>query len=282
MSMSKWIQHLKMLRWDRVQPPENESAPSIIVRQDWQPNAEHLEAFLSLCPGWRHRGFLPPTYPQVAVANTHLEVLAARNFPYNPMGIVHMSNRIEVARPLPAEHGPYQVEVSLGNWQAHRRGKSFDIETTLTDSGEIHWRSVARALVMNSSGAKHTRPKGTRPADESSEVVPEDCYSLPENLGRRYAKIAGDYNPIHQRAWMARPFGFKRAIIHGMWTLAWAVHEPASRHEPGALSIEGHFKRPIPLPSEIYRSTAAAPNGGIEISIWRRGALIPCLAVILT
>ena len=45
-------------------------------------------------------------------------------------------------------------------------------------------------------------------------------WSLPEDLGRRFAKVAGDRNPIHMYWWTARLFGFRRPIIHGMWTLA--------------------------------------------------------------
>ena len=73
---------------------------------------------------------------------------------------------------------------------------------------------------------------------------------VPEATGRRYASIAGDLNPIHQHALLARLFGFRRAIVHGTWTLARAL---ALAELPGspAFTLEAHFRRPVELPSDI-------------------------------
>ena len=131
-------------------------------------------------------------------------------------------------------------------------------------------------------GGKKKRSAGesNTPVRERSQDNP-DGFHLPEDLGRRYARVAGDYNPIHQRAWMARPFGFKRAIIHGMWTLGWAIHEPGSRSEPAAMHVVGNFKRPIPMPGDIQREILAADNGGFAITVWRQDIPKPCLEVTL-
>ena len=45
-------------------------------------------------------------------------------------------------------------------------------------------------------------------------------WHLPDDLGRRYASVSGDRNPIHMHALTAKAFGFPRAIAHGMWTKA--------------------------------------------------------------
>jgi acyl dehydratase len=73
--------------------------------------------------------------------------------------------------------------------------------------------------------------------------------NLPSNLGRLYGKIARDRNPIHLYPWSAKLFGFKKPIIHGMWTLArtLATITPADQCTLGSLEVR--FKRPISLPS---------------------------------
>ena len=43
---------------------------------------------------------------------------------------------------------------------------------------------------------------------------------VPGDIGRRYAGVSGDPNPIHMYAVTARLFGFKSAIAHGMWSYA--------------------------------------------------------------
>ena len=50
------------------------------------------------------------------------------------------------------------------------------------------------------------------PADGWGELA---RWELPAGAGRRYARVSGDYNPIHLWALTARPFGFRAPILHG-------------------------------------------------------------------
>ena len=121
---SKLWMHAKMLRFDRVPLQADDPSPEICFEQTWTPDSNHLDSFLEICPGWRFPQVLPPTYPQVALAELHLKILAHRNFPFNPMGIVHVSNHIQVHRPVVMTNlSPLDVRVSLTNWQSHRRGR---------------------------------------------------------------------------------------------------------------------------------------------------------------
>ena len=54
-------------------------------------------------------------------------------------------------------------------------------------------------------------------------VVPGQRWRLAPDLGRRYAAVSGDFNPIHLSPATSRLFGFRRPIIHGMWTHARAL-----------------------------------------------------------
>ena len=73
-------------------------------------------------------------------------------------------------------------------------------------------------------------------------------WTLPDDLGRRYAGVSGDHNPIHLHAWSAKPFGFPREIAHGMWTKARCL---ASLRLPDAFEADVKFKKPILLPSTV-------------------------------
>ncbi len=262
---SKIWMHAKMLRPDRVPLGKDGEPPELCFNQTWKPDADHLSSFLDICPGWRYPDVLPPTYPQVALAELHSLILAHRRFPFNPMGIVHVSNRIQVHRPIVAgDKETFDVQVALQNWQPHRRGRVFDIRTEISQGEQVVWESVATALVMQDKTSSGSQAKRASAAPDAGD----DRIHLPEDLGRRYARVAGDYNPIHQRAWMARPFGFKRAIIHGMWTLGWALHEPASRQEPGTLDCTGYFKRPVALPGDIWRKITEREQGGFDVQVF--------------
>jgi len=70
-------------------------------------------------------------------------------------------------------------------------------------------------------------------------------------MGRRYAAAGKDYNPIHLTALSAKMFGFKRAIAHGMWSLAHcaALLQEAGAPEPNELLVQ--FKQPLFLPGKV-------------------------------
>lgn len=80
-------------------------------------------------------------------------------------------------------------------------------------------------------------------------------WSLSGGDGRRYARVSGDYNPIHLWPWTARPFGFRRPILHGYCILARAAHtlvEHRFAGDPAALRrIRADFRAPLPLPAEV-------------------------------
>ena len=52
-------------------------------------------------------------------------------------------------------------------------------------------------------------------------------WKLPGDLGRKYAAVSGDHNPIHLYPLTAKALGFPRQIAHGMWT--WRAGSPRSR-----------------------------------------------------
>src|SRR5699024_1219776 len=75
-------------------------------------------------------------------------------------------------------------------------------------------------------------------------------WKIPAHIGRRYARVAGDYNPIHLGAPTARLFGFRAAIATGMWLAARsaaAINVERIRY-PHEFTVE--FKRPVYLPAE--------------------------------
>jgi acyl dehydratase len=81
------------------------------------------------------------------------------------------------------------------------------------------------------------------------ELDPVETWELPADLGRRYAAVAGDRNPIHLYDITAKPLGFKRAIIHGMWTKARSL--AALGEVPDAHTVEVKFLKPIFLPGKV-------------------------------
>ena len=90
-------------------------------------------------------------------------------------------------------------------------------------------------------------------------------WRIPDDAGRRYAKVSGDVNPIHLSGLTAKAFGFKRAIAHGMWVKA-RVLAALSGRLPDAIAVDVAFRKPLFLPSTVTLSTAQA-EGGWDVAV---------------
>ena len=273
-SVETIIDHLRLFRPDRASTPGSEW--SIISSESMLPLDGHrLDAFHRVCPGWKDHEHLPPTYPQLAAASLHLKLLGTQDFPFHPMGLVHVTNNIEQFRPI-HRHEELQVTASVGPGGSHDKGRLIEVCTELrAPNGEVPWKSTATALKMANHQPSNKASQGLPAKGDwrDSETLRVD---LPESLGRDYGKVAGDLNPIHQRAWLAKPFGFSRHIIHGTWTLAWAIH-PVLSHA-STFKLEARFKRPVPLPSAIH-STLRPTENGKELRVWSKSLWKPALEI---
>lgn len=199
----------------------------------------HLARYRALC-GWKGDG-LPTTYPHVLASGLHLAMLASREFPVRLLGLVHVANRIE-------QTGALAREGELFAWlEGHRdteRGQEFELHTEWRQGSDVPWRETMTFLARGrSAGGNKTRVKEERPAAEQRIT-----FDAPADIGRRYGPHAGDVNPIHLTNLTAKLFGFKRAIAHGMWSLARCAAElPAEG--PGTLEVQ--FKLPVFLPAKL-------------------------------
>ena len=215
-------------------------------------------------------GVMPPCAPQVLAADLHRKILADARFPLPVLGMVHVENRIDELRGLPAT-ASLRLRAMLANTVHTDRGIELDIQTEAFHQGQLAWRSVLRALIRNKGGTSGQKKKNRAPAEAG--LAPQDwkassTLALSEDLGRRYAVVAGDANPIHLHALAAKPFGFSKAIVHGMWTLARAVHESHPLLPSRPRSIHARFLRPVYLPGKIVVSAARADlDGGTAIEV---------------
>ncbi len=110
-------------------------------------------------------------------------------------------------------------------------------------------------------------------ADRGFETLPADApasaeWKLPGDLGRRYAGVSGDRNPIHMHSLTAKPLGFPGAIAHGMWTKARALAQLESKL-PESFEADVRFRKPVLLPARVE---FASEDRGEEILFAVRNA----------
>ena len=198
---------------------------------------DRVARYARVC-GFRVRDELPPTYPHVLAFPLHMRLMTDGSFPFSPVGLVHIGNRIEVRRPLRIGE---QLDLRVRPAE-HEAERAFTIVTEARAGGELAWREES-TMLRRGGGPP---PRGL----EDFEGAFVARWHLPDDLGRRYASVSGDRNPIHMHALTAKAFGFPRAIAHGMWTKArcLAALEPSL---PGAYEVEVEFRKPILLPARV-------------------------------
>lgn len=199
---------------------------------------------------------LPTTWLHVLTFPLQVQLMAGRTFPFPMMGMVHVANAMTQHRPVTVDES-----LTLSCWAdglaPHRKGHTVDLHGEARSGDEVVWEGRSTYLV---------RGRGEENAAEASpgerHDIPETelaTWRLPKDLGRDYAKVSGDANPIHLTAPTAKALGFPRAIAHGMWTHARALAAVQPRL-PEAFTVDVRFAKPVLLPSTVVL------RGGMQLA----------------
>jgi hypothetical protein len=204
----------------------------------------HVAAYAEVC-GFPLRDALPLTYPHLLAFPLHMALMTDPAFPFPAIGTVHLANAITQHRPIAADE-PLQVTAGTANLRPHPKGRTFEIATRVHSRGELVWESTSTFLRLGGGDPKATVDGPTFEEVPSAGI----SWRLPGDLGRRYAGVSGDHNPIHLYALTAKAFGFPRAIAHGMWSKARCLAALDGRL-PDAVTVEVAFRKPILLPGRV-------------------------------
>lgn len=237
------------------------SLPTRGLRSMIRVQPDNLAAYRRLCH-FPDDGRLPCSYPHVMAFNLQLQLLTAQDFPFPLLGLVHLHNRIDVVRPLGGIDA-LQFAVYADNLQAHAKGGTFDLVTEAEDGLGVLWRETSRMLVRGLKVDDQAPPNDEPEPDGLAQVT---RWYADSDIGRRYAKVCGDYNPIHLSAASARLFGFPTAIAHGMWSTAMALAALRGHMPNSGYRFEVAFRKPVRLPSEVLLSASeAGPAGSLRL-----------------
>lgn len=237
--------------------PEDE-----LVLAGVRPDPEAVAAYARAC-GFALRDHLPPTYPHVLAFPLHMAVMADGGFPFGAVGLVHVENRIVQHRRIGLDE-ELKLVVRPTALQPHPRGQTFGLATEAWAGRQKAWESLSTMLrrgpspsAFAFSGAEPDKRRtqgdgegGNDGLTGSAGLTASATWRLGGDLGRRYASVSGDRNPIHMHSLTAKPLGFPSAIAHGMWTKARCLAALESRL-PDAFAAEVRFRKPIRLPGRV-------------------------------
>jgi acyl dehydratase len=215
---------------------------------------EHVAAYAAVC-GFPEKDTVPLTYLHVLAFPLHLRVMADPGFPFPAMGSVHLANTITAHRPV--EIGEtVEVSVRPENVRPHPKGRTVDFVSEVVSESDLVWAGRSTYLRRGRGDAAATPSNVVFDDVEPSGVT----WRLGGDLGRRYAAVSGDRNPIHLYPLTARALGFKRQIVHGMWSAARCVAALENRL-PEAVTVDVAFKKPVFLPGRVAFGSKQTDTG---------------------
>lgn len=204
--------------------------------------AEQLKRYNAFC------GFapdvLPLSYLFVATQPIQLMLLTDKNVPVQPLGMIHLGVSFELHTAMKADEA-YDVVVKVGEQERTEKGLEFELVAEFTQGATCCAQYTSRCLLrLPAEGGRRRRRAGTRVPKVEYQWQTLEALALSPQVARGYARISGDYNPIHLHRITAKPFGFDAPIAHGMYMVARmlsAVSEPLT-------GASFDFKRPVLMP----------------------------------
>jgi acyl dehydratase len=205
-----------------------------------------------------YRGVVPPhLFPQWGFP------LAARTLtglPYPMFKVLNGGCRVEVKAPLPAGK-PLIARARLEDIDDNgRRAVLHQVVITGTEDEPDAVEAHLFAVVPLGSPEKKNGKSTNGAAKKEPVRVPHDAeeigrWRLRPDAGLDFAKLTGDFNPVHWISPYARAFGFRNTILHGFSTMARAwegVQRGIFSGSTRAIqTFDVQFTKPLVLPAKV-------------------------------
>ena len=230
-----------------------------------------------------YKGTLPPHFfPQWGFG------LAARTLvgiPYPLAKVMNAGCRLEINGPIPSNE-PLLVRVRLESIDDDGK-RAILTQRVITGTKSAPDALVSDMRVFVPLGKKEPKgggngkgkPGGNGAVTKVRPTVPLDVKELAflrlaADAGLDFAKLTGDFNPVHWVPAYAKSFGFRNVILHGFATMARALEAVNRGRMAGAVdrlaTVDVRFTKPLVLPARVGVYLAAdqrlfvgdAPGGG--------------------
>jgi acyl dehydratase len=157
-------------------------------------------------------------------------------------------------------------QLDLATWatnaRPHKSGVQVDVMSQAHVGDELVWEGLASYLYRGQRIDGDVSPRAEQPdAPDGPGLV----WRLPGGLGRRFAAVSGDVNPIHLHSVTAKAMGFPTTIVHGMWSQARMLAAIDNRL-PESYVASMSFRKPVLIPGTV-RFVARQAEGSWQLAL---------------
>lgn len=174
--------------------------------------------------------------------------------PYPMLSAMNGGCKLTINAPLPDDQ-PLEVTGQLESVDDDGRRAILD-QKIVTGTREHPEAVVAHLYVFIPLGKREPKngKPGKRPrVDEEARELAR--FRLGPDAGLDFAKLTGDFNPVHWVPRWAKAFGFRSTILHGFGTMARAIEGLNRARFAGDTQalreLDVRFTRPLTLPAKV-------------------------------
>jgi acyl dehydratase len=217
-----------------------------VILKNYLPDKKQIENYRTVCHFSGDRpDTIPISYLQTLFIGLMGKFVTSSFFPVSPMGLIHVFQSFEQKKPVPCDT-LLDLSCRLTGIKKTPTGIETGFSLEVSSNGDIVWQGDVLLFTKSPVKIKKDTKKQQDICLEKKMRIP-----VPSNTGRKYANVSGDYNPFHLYTVLAKIFGFKRAIAHGMWSLARVTASLEKEFGPlDSAHIDAFFKLPIFMPAD--------------------------------
>jgi hypothetical protein len=229
-----------------------------LVREYNQVSIDKLAAH-KYCTYFGYAQKSPLCYLYTLAQKAQLALMVDPAFSITAPGLVHLENRLQSFQSLSFDK-PFDLLTRV-NVPYKDEGSLIPVFTVdFIQEGE----KVASCESLYLAKRKRKKKKKTKKSEVQPSIRPDhqEEWALDRSLGKQYARISGDWNPIHTSKVFARISGFSAPILQGWYAVSRITQKIEDVFGKEVTDIDVSFKQPILLPGPQVLEIQSNPEGG--------------------
>ncbi len=280
--------------------PQKPLLPITARRDGFKTSLSRLNRFAQIC-GIEIADTLPLVYPMTFIYPMVQVLMARREMPLLLSKMLNTRTRMVQHRTI-ATNESLSAFCRLAGHRMVKKGVEIDVDCTIGVSGEPVWEcritfyyrgrfgeahavnAFIAANVLHENGeeakgveiAASDNDGATPPVLESLDAPEIARWPLPSKNKIAFARLSGDYNPLHYSHLYAKFMGFERAFAQPLLVLAETLSRLEDRHRAGRFTLDIAFKGPVYFGRNVILKNKEV-SGSECFDLYSEGNPRPCI-----
>jgi len=192
------------------------------------------------------RAQVPLTYLYTIAQRAQTAMMLDSKFTLPIPGMIHIENKLIKENDFnPQKNFDITVYASVEYKESGSLKPVFEVEISQNNCVVVICKSTY--VIKRKSKKSKTKKQKVEPLKRTSHEL---VWSFIPKIGKEYANISGDKNPIHTSLIFAKLFGFKKQIMHGWYSICKIEQFVEEKFKIATSEISVNFSTPVLLPSQ--------------------------------